>query len=157
MRRAALLALLAGLAPAGASADLPRAGCFVLAPGARVAGIERLELRILPRRGWDAQRYSDWRYAELTVVLGASRPAVAGKPLTQSLNCRAERMACAPANGTGWVEIEAPVPERLILRTLDLPVADYGESDLESNLADPPGTETVLRLVRAPDVDCEAP
>lgn len=157
MRGAALLALIAALAPVAARADLPQAGCFVLAPGARTAGIERVALRLEPRQGWDARNQSDWRYGELTVVMGAARPEVAGKPLTQSLNCRAWRMACAPANGTGWVELEAPSDDRLVLRTLDLPVADYGESDLASNLAEPQGTETVLHLVRAPDSDCQAP
>jgi hypothetical protein len=155
MRIAALLALIAGLAPVDARAELPAAGCFVLAPGARAAGIDQLALRFIPPRGWDARNPTDWRYGEMTVVMGAARPEVVGKPLTQSLNCRTGRMACAPANGTGWVEIEVPGQDRLVIRTLDLPVGDYGESDLESNLADPPGTETVLHLVRAPDTACE--
>lgn len=157
MMRAALLALGAVLAAGPLRADLPQASCFVLPPEARAAGVERLALRILPSGGSAPQHLTDWRYAELTVVLGPSRPEVAGKRLTQALNCRAGRMACAAANGTGWVEIEAPAPDRLVLRTLDLPVGDYGESDLESNLANPPGTETVLRLQRVPYADCEAP
>jgi hypothetical protein len=79
---------------------------------------------------------------------------IGGKRLTQSLICRADTGECLAAERRARLTFRMDDGQRLTLFTDDMPVADYGESDLAGNLVDPPGTAIRLDLVRAGNDEC---
>ena len=165
---APLLAL--ALAPsAPALAAPPENSCFVLAarPSGTGAGrpprsaVDRLTLRVNPLTRTDRENGAPWRYVRLEVVMGPRAQGLAdgvhGKRLTQSLVCRTDTGLCEAFEGDAVLALRATPDGGLTLTTDDMPVADYGDSDLASNLAHPPGTVTRVELQRAPLENCREP
>lgn len=153
-----VLAFASGTALAG----LPEGACFVLAaPAGGGSGVERMTLRIAPLTARDRANRAPYRYMNLTVVMAPRGQGlvdgVHGKPLTQSLVCSTQTMGCRASSRRARADLAMPEPGILILSTADLPVADYGESDLASNLAHPPGQPVRFRLTRARPAACETP
>jgi hypothetical protein len=145
-------------APLPVRADLPEDSCFVQAEaGASTAtAVRQLAFRVQPLTGNDRELNLPFRYAMLAVVLAPRAPGdeVSGKRLTQSLVCRNDTGVCTAAERQASLSFRLTDGDRLTLVTDDMPVADYGESDLASNLAHPPGTPVRLDLVRANPEDC---
>lgn len=141
-----------------AKADLPEDSCFVQARPGTAAAVWQLAFRVQPLTGNDRLNDLPYRYATLAVVLGPRAQgladAVTGKRLTQSLVCRNDTGVCTAAERQASLSFRLTDGDRLTLVTDDMPVADYGESDLASNLAHPPGTPVRLDLVRAAPEDC---
>jgi len=157
------LALVPAL-PAGAAP--PENSCFVLAGrpivrgagGSAVNAVERLVLRVNPLTGNDRASGAPWRYVRLEVVMAPRAQGLAdgvhGKRLTQSLVCRTDTGLCEASDGDALMALRPAPDGGLTLITRDMPVADYGGSDLASNLAHPPGTATRVELRRAPLENC---
>lgn len=157
-----LLPIAAALALAApAQATIPDDACFVLATAPAAQGaVARMTLRFGRMTPRDRATGSPYRYGALAVVMAPRLQGLAdgvhGKPLTQTLFCRADTMVCQASEGEARARVAAPSPDELVLTTQDLPVADYGESDLASNLAHPPGARVEFRLRRAAPADCRS-
>ena len=164
----AATALALGLAMPGYAA-LPENSCFVLAghPTGQGSGwlagntITHMTLRVNPLTGNDRANGAPWRYVRLAVVMAPRAQGLAdgvhGKRLTQSLVCRTDTGLCEAAERDARMALRPNPDGGLTLTTRDMPVADYGESDLASNLAHPPGTATRVELRRAPLENCREP
>lgn len=157
---AAAAALILALA-APAQARIPDDACFVLVPEAAPGAVAEMTLRFAPMNRRDRETGSPYRYGDLAVVMAPRGQGLAdgvhGKVLTQNLFCSTRTMVCQAAEGNALLRLAAPAPDQLVLTTQDLPVADYGDSDLASNLAHPPGTPVEFRLRRAAPTLCREP
>jgi len=144
-----------------AAADLPEDSCFVLAPAPGKSGVVALSLRILPLTARDRQNRAPWRYGEIAAVLNPADPAQAaelgGKRLVQGLVCDVSQGQCQAAERRARLAFRMRADGGLELSTDDLPLADYGESELLGNLADPPGRPVSLHLIPAPLAACLPP
>jgi hypothetical protein len=151
------LALTAGLA-APARASLPEQSCFVLAMPAGAVDAMSFRVRTLSR-GYREQGVG-LRFVHLDVILGRRgqglRDEVAGKTLTQELVCDTDAGSCAPPDGGGALRYSL-TGDVLTLTVTDLPVGDFGNSMLISNLVDPVGTALEMTLIRARDPACDDP
>lgn len=160
IRPVAVSCALLGLAllPQPAAASLPEQTCFALAMQAGAVDDLRFRVRALSR-AYRAQGVAI-RSVHLHAMLGRRgqglRDGVAGKLLTQELVCDIEPGICTTPDGRATLTYSLR-GDALSLTLRDLPVGDFGNSMLLSNLADPVGAPLVLNLVRVTDPVCDTP
>lgn len=138
------LALAWSVAPP-AAAQLPDGACYLYecdadcARQAGASGVAALSIRFNRLTQRERENKVTVRHVDIAALMAdraqGARDGVAGKRLTQTAFCRAETMSCWTGRNRAHFTLE-PGPEgRLSIETTYFPVADYGESDLESDLA----------------------
>lgn len=150
---AVALFLCAGAAPA--LADLAEYACYDLVQPA--GSVVELRLWVRTRSAHDLRFDLPYRYAGLEVVLGAQdqglRDQVDGKVLNQDLICDITRGQCETPDARHRLTYLAK-GDLLRLEVADMPVGDFGNSMLLSNLAHPVGQTLRLDLRRAEHEVC---
>lgn len=164
--RASIVAalLLGTLLPGVAPAQLPEGACYrtELDPAELAArperGVQALSLEFLALTDWDRQAKGPWRHVRISARMAAQgqglRDEAAGALLTATAECRSERLSCWTDGDAAHFTLRVHDAATLELRTRHFPVADYGGSMTESNLAESDTRDTVYLLARAEPGAC---
>lgn len=153
-------ALLAGLCLSGqAAAQLPDGACYLYECDDACAaqdganGVGALSLRFNRLTPWERENKVTSRHVQIAALMAERgqglRDGVAGKRLTQTAFCRAETMSCWTGGNAASFTLEMGTEGRLFIETTHFPLADFGESDLESDLTPHRGQSVRFALLLA--------
>ncbi|MGY6533934.1 MAG: hypothetical protein ACXIVG_01170 [Pararhodobacter sp.] len=161
------LALAGFLLSVPAVAQLPQDACFLFACDAACLaqapdiGIAALSVRFNRLTAWEHENKVTSRHVEVAALMAdqaqGARDGVAGKRLTQSAFCRSETMSCWTGGNAAHFSVVMPGAGGIEIETTRFPLADYGESELESDLTLRTGEplRLALRLSQAPECPLE--
>jgi len=160
----ALLALAGVALPDPVRAQLPEDACFRMSLDADTLarapqrGVQALTVEFLRLVDWDRAAKGPYRHVRLTARMSGQgqvlRDGAMGAVLTAVAECRTERLSCWANDNTAHFDLQVHDADTLELRTRHFPVADYGGSMTESNLAETGDRDTVYLLTRADPIDC---
>lgn len=164
LRPAAIFAGALAMTAPPAAAQLPEGACYRLSLDADALallpqrGVQALAVEFLRLAAWDRAAKGPYRHVRLTARMAgqgqALRDGATGAVLTAVAECRAERLSCWANDNTAYFDLRVHDADTLELRTRHFPVADYGGSMTESNLAEQADRDTVYLLTRADLIDC---
>jgi len=138
-----------------ARAELQDYACYDLVQP--VGSVTELRLWVRALSAHDRRFGLPYRYAGLEVVLGAVdqglEDEVAGKVLSQDLVCDISRGQCETTDARHRMSLFSK-GDLVRLVVTDMPVGDFGNSMLLSNLAHPVGQPLRIDLVRSDPAVC---
>lgn len=163
MRRALLLALALCAAPAFGE-SLPEGACYLerLSPAELAAvpgrGVAALSLEFLPLRAAQRAAGEPYRHVRLRVRMAAQgqarRDGAMSMRLSATASCGADGPRCWNGGNAQSFTLERLPGGEIALSTRHFPLADFGDTMIESDLAEAPGRETRYRLRPVPLADC---
>ena len=159
------VALLTGLCLSGpAAAQLPDGGCYLYECDDACAaqdganGVAALSIRFSLLTPWERESKITSRHVQIAALMAERgqglRDGVAGKRLTQTAFCRAETMSCWTGGNAASFTLAMGTEGWLFIETTHFPLADFGESDLESDLTPHRGQPARFTLLLAADGTC---
>lgn len=147
------------LVPAVAASTLPDGACYLYACDAECQarapdnGIEAMSIRFNRLTQWERENKITSRHVQVAALMASQgqglRDGVAGKRLTQTAFCRSETMSCWTGGNAAHFRVLPGTEGRITIETAHFPLADFGESDLESDLAPRRGHPVSFTLLLA--------